>query len=120
MSVDQGFARWLREGAYFAEASDAQVAGMFAQLARVSEIVSTLALKAGAEAEAARQLAFLKWPLAIDTHLVPGLRADLIGQPVAIRGDRLGYDAAPTVFVIGVAEQDGTDQTLLTVLRKLA
>jgi hypothetical protein len=119
MSVDQGFARWLKEGAHFAAANDAQVAALFAELGRVTEIVSPLALKAGAEAEAARQIAFLGGVLVIDAHLVPGLRIDLLGQPVTMVVDRLGYDAGVTVFVLGVQEEEQTDQSVLTVLRKL-
>ena len=84
-----------------------------------TEILSPFALKADAEAEAARQLAFLSGPLAIDTHLVPGLRSDLFGQAVTIASSRLGYGAGRPAFVIGVEEADAADQTTLTVLVKL-
>jgi len=120
MSVDPEFARWLREGILFAAAEDAAIAGLWGGLARETEIRSTLALKPGAEAEAARQVAFLGGVLVIDTHLVSGLRLYLLGRPVAIVGNRLGYEAGPTVFVLGVEEARDTDQSTLTVLRKLA
>jgi hypothetical protein len=89
-------------------------------LARSTDITSPLALKADAEAEAARQVAFLGGPLAIDEVLVPGSRADLWCKPVTIRIDRLGYEDGRTVFVFGVAESDDVDTTTLTVLRRLA
>lgn len=119
MSVDQEFARWLREGLMFERADDAVIAGLWGTLARETEIVSALALKGGASAEASRQIAFLGGVLAIDLHLVGGLRIDLLGRPVALVNDRLGYAAGPTVFVLGVAEAADTEQTTLTVLRKL-
>ncbi|HEX8224463.1 MAG TPA: hypothetical protein VF605_11665 [Allosphingosinicella sp.] len=119
MTVDLEFARWLKEGVKFASADDAGVAAKFGALGRSTEIQSPLALLAGATAEAARQVAFLAGPLVVDTHLVDGLRADLLGQPVTIQADRLGYDAGVVVFVIGVEELAAVDQTTLTVLRKL-
>lgn len=119
MSVDAGFARWLKEGVIFAPAEDAAAAAKWGSLARSTDIVSALADEAGAQAEAARQLAFLAGPIAIDRHLVAGSRFDLIGQAVTIAGDRLGYEAGVTVFVIGAEEAAGTDQTTLTVLRRL-
>lgn len=120
MSVDPAFARWLREGAIYAEATDAAIEVLWAELARVTEAMSPLALQADAEAEAARQVEFLGGPLVIDRHLVAGLKSYLIACPVTIKGDRLGYAGGVSVFVIGVAEQAGADHTQLTVLRKLS
>ena len=119
MTVDPGFARWLREGALWTPADNATVLALYAAIAREVTAMSPLALKTGADAEAARQVAFLGGPLVIDTHLVPGARVDLIGQCVTIVADRLDYQAGVAVFVIGAAEADKTDQTVLTVLRKL-
>jgi hypothetical protein len=119
VTVDPEFARWLREGALFAPADDAAVAAAWGTLARSSDILSAITLKAGAEAEAARQLAFLAGPLAVDEHLVAGSRLDLLGQAITIRSDRLGYQAGATVFVIGADEAEDSKQTTLTVLRKL-
>jgi DNA-binding transcriptional regulator LsrR (DeoR family) len=119
MSVDAAVVRWLKEGAIYELASDASTVTKYGAVARETSVMSPLALTAGAAAEAARQVAFLSGPLVVDTHLVKGLRSDLIGQPVTITTARLGYDAGLVVFVIGVAERDETDQTVLTVLRKL-
>lgn len=119
MTVDAGFARWLREGVLFAPANDAAIALRWGESARASEVRSGLATQAGAQAEAARQLAFLKEPIAVDEHLVPGSRADLLGRAVTISGDRLGYEAGADVFVIEVEELDTTAQTKLIVLRRL-
>lgn len=119
MTVDPAFARWLREGVIFAEAPDAAIAALWGELARISEITSCLATAAGAAAEGVRQIAFLGAALALDEHLVDGLRHDLFGQPVTIVGDRLGYEAGADVFVIGIAEADDLEQTTLTALRKL-
>lgn len=119
MSVDAEFARWLREGVKFATVDDATIAALWAELARVSEITSPLALEAGAEAEGERQIEFLGGPLAIDEHLLAGLRFDLFGKAVTLVVDRLDYTAGAVVFVIGVEELEETEQTKLTVVRKL-
>lgn len=118
-AVDPGIAAWLRGGALFASSSDAPVAAAFGASAIETEIRTPLATKAGAEAEAARQLAFLKGPLVEDTAVIPGLRADLIGQAITLRGTELGYDTGKAVFVIAAEEADAADLTVLRVLRRL-
>lgn len=120
MNVDPGIARWLKEGVIFASAEDAAIVASWAGLARSSDTFSPFATKAGAEAEAARQLAFLKGPLVLDEHLVAGSRFDLIGCPVTITGDWLGYAAGAVVFVVGAAEVEDVDETRLTVVRRLS
>lgn len=120
MSVDAGIVEWLKDGALHAEATDAAAAGAWGATALETRIMSPIALAADAAAEAARQRTFLAGPLAIETHDVPGLRIDLLGRPVTIIADRLGYDAGLTVFVIGVDEREGIERTILTVLRRLA
>jgi len=119
MTIDAGIVAYLKEGVLYAEVTDAGLAALWGELARETTIVSTLALSAGAAAEVARQQAFLAGPLAIETHDVPGLRIDLLGRPVTIVADRLGYSAGLVVFVIGVEEQDQVARTTLTVLRRL-
>lgn len=84
-----------------------------------SEIISPLWDKAGAEAEGARQAAFLAGPLVEEVARVPGLRRDLMLKTVTISGDRLGYAAGATVFVIGFSELE-TNETELIVLRALS
>lgn len=110
---------WLKSGALFEAATDAGVAAAFGADALETEIVSPLALAAAASTEAARQQAFMEGPLAEELHDVPGQRIDLLGRPVTIISDRLGYEAGLTVFVIGADEASRPGRTLLNVLRRL-
>lgn len=119
MSVDPGFARWLKEGIIYAPAEDGAIGAAWGDLARSTDVGSPFATPGGAAAEASRQLAFLKGPLVIDEHLIAGSRYDLLGRAVTLTADRLGYDAGVTVFVVGAEELDDTDQTKLTVVRRL-
>lgn len=120
MTVDAGIVGWLKEGALFAAATDSSVGTTWGDDALETKIMSPLALAAAAATEAALQQQFLKGPNAIETHNVPGLRSDLLGKPVTITCDRLGYDAGLTVFVIGYEEMEKVDRTILTVLRRFA
>src|SRR3954469_9006903 len=106
MAVDAGIVAWLKQGILWAAATDATLAANWGVDALETELVSCLALAAGAAAEQARQAAFLGGPLAIETADVKGLRSDLVGKPLTITCDRLGYDAGLTVFVIAAQEQD--------------
>lgn len=119
-AVDPGFAVWLRSAALFAENTNATIATNWGDRSIISETLSSLALVSGANTEAARQEALMGGPLVIDELNVKGLRSDLIGQCVTLTSDRFGYDGAGQPgFVIGVAEQQSADRTILTVLRKL-
>lgn len=119
MSVDPSFAQWLKSASLTATASDAGVLAAWGDIAATSEIMTPLAELADAQDEAARQLAFLGGPLAIDRLQVDGLRADLIGLPLDLTADRAGYEGGLRVFVIGVEEMEGVARTNLTVLRRL-
>lgn len=116
-AVDPGYADWLRGTALIATETDATFATRWGERARETEIISALALKAGATAEAARQFAFLKGPNVIDRHVVPGQRRDLIGRVVTLRHASLGYAAGVDCFVLQYEE--GEAVTTLTVLRPL-
>ena len=118
-AVDPGFAIWLKDRALFSPTTDAGIAGAWGDDALETEIITPFASKADADAEGARQLAFMSGPLVIDTHVVPGLRADLYGTAQTIQADRLGYEAGVAVFVIGAEEAENADQTTLTVVRAL-
>ena len=119
-AVDPGYAEWLKAAALYSVAADSGVTSAFGALAVEQEIISPLALKTGADAENARQIAFLAGPLVADRLSVPGLRADLLGQCITLKSDRSGYTGAgKTCFVIGVDESDTVERTTLTVLRKL-
>lgn len=119
MIVDPSIAQWLKSEALVASANDNLVQAAWGDLAATTEIMSPLAELADAQDEAARQLAFLGGPLAIDRLQVDGLRADLIGLPLDLTADRAGYEGGLRVFVIGVEELEGVDRTNLTVLRRL-
>jgi hypothetical protein len=120
MTVDAGTIVWLREGIIWSPTTDSAVDAAFGTLALETDIISCLALSADAAAESARQQGFLKGPLAVEVLTgIKGQRSDLIGKPVTITCDRLGYDAGLTVFVIDAAEQESTDRTTLKVLRRL-
>lgn len=117
-TIDAGFAAWLKSTALYTTSAPSGVAETFGSKAVSSEIVSAIAFAPDAVEEAARQAAFLGYPLARDEHVVVGRLASLVGRVVPIRGDRLGYDAAPLCFVLEASEQDdGT--TRLTVLKRL-
>lgn len=118
MTVDAGFADWLRAKAVYAQATDATVLATWGVDATESEIISPLALKDDALAEAARQIAL--WggrPVVVDTHIVPGQRRDLYLRTVTLQIARLGYDAGIDCLVLGYAEGETTTQ--LAVLRRL-
>ena len=117
-SVDSGYALWLRSPALYANAAAVLPAGLQAS-AIDSEIISPLATKAAAEAEAARQIAVLGGVLVEDRHVVAGARRDLIGKCITLQGDQLGYDAGVAVFVIDADEQED-NLTALHVLRRLS
>ena len=120
MPVDAGIVGWLKDGLLYASSTDEAIAAAWGTDARESEITSCIATFAGATAEAARQQGFLKGPIAVEVVTgIKGQRVDLIGRAVTIVCDRLGYNNGLTVFVIGAEEQDGTDRTTLTVLRRL-
>lgn len=119
MPVDAAQVQWLKDGAKFEVSTDAGIVAAWGADASETEIVSPLALVADATPEAARQEAFLKGPLVVDRHIVPGLKAHLTGRPVTLTIARLGYDAGLDVFVLGAEEQDGVELTTLTVLRRL-
>lgn len=118
-NVDPGYASWLKSDARYVGATIAGAAAAWGDKALDSRIVSPLAYKADAQAEATKQAQFLAGPIARDNVLVKGLRRDLLGQLVTLTGDRLGYEAGAAVFVIGVKENDGVRTTLLTVLKRL-
>jgi hypothetical protein len=118
--VDPAFAAWLKSDALYSTGYASGVSATWGSRATSSTIVSPLAAKADADAESARQAAFLAGPLVRDTLVVPGQRSDLICRAVNAAGDRLGYEATPTVFVIGVDETQIEGCTMLIVLRKLA
>lgn len=69
--------------------------------------------------EGARQMAFLGGPRVIERLAVPGRRVDLIGQPVTLQADAVGYRDGAAVFVIDANEQESEGSTVLKVVRGL-
>lgn len=119
MTVDSGYAAWLKTDARYATATVAGASAAWGDKALDSKIISPLANQSDAVTEGAAQAAFLAGPLARDSVVVPGLRKDLLGRLVTITADRLGYEAGADVFVIGVRESDSSRMTTLTVLKRL-
>lgn len=120
MSVDAEFAAWLGSICLNAVASSAELDAAWGKLAMAKDLVSALANKADADAEASRQLNLFGAPMVIEVLQVAGLRVDLTCKPVTLTAARSGYANGATVFVLGAKELDKIERTNLTVLRKLA
>jgi hypothetical protein len=118
--VDPGYGAYLKAPARYINAAVGTAAATWGDKAITSTIVSPISLAADAQTEATRQAQFLAGPIARDSHLVKGLRRDLIGKLITLQGDRLGYDGAGALaFVIGAAESSDVRTTTLTVLKRL-
>lgn len=91
-AIDSGLADWLRSEGLYTKADNGALAANILARALEQEVMSPYATKAGADMEAARQIAFLGGPLALDRHNVPGQRKDLIARPVRLNIDQLGYN----------------------------
>lgn len=120
MSVDAEFAAWLGSACLNAVASSSALDEAWGTLAAMGELVSALANKADAEAEAVRQIDLFSSPMVLEVLQVGGLRIDLVCKAVTLTASRAGYTAGATVFVLGAKELDQVERTNLTVLRKLA
>jgi hypothetical protein len=118
-TVDPGYGAWLKTSARYVGATIAGAAASWGDKAVDSAVISPLAYKADAQAEATAQAQFLAGPIAQDSIVVKGIRKDLIGKLISVGGDRLGYEAGAAVFVIGAAESETARTTTLTVLKRL-
>ena len=116
-AVDPAYGQWLKSDALYLRARSATAAA-WGDRGASTTAMSPFALRADAAAEADRQLAFLAGPLVRDRVLVAGARRDLVGRVIEVVGDRLGYQQARRVFVIGAEE--GVAETVLTIVRSLA
>lgn len=90
-AVDPVFAQWLQDRALFHLEVDATLSARWGDRAQTTERITPLALQADAEAEAARQIAFLGGPLVEDEHQLIGTWRDRLGQTISIEGLHLGY-----------------------------
>ena len=119
MTVDPNFVSWLKQPALYAVSSVAGAAAAWGDKATTSSVVSPLRNQADAAAMAVTQAAFMAGPLPQDKAIIPGLRSDLIGKCITLKGDRLGYEAGGVpVFVIGASENEQSNTTTITVLKK--
>lgn len=120
-TVDPVFAQWLMARCQWAVSTDQDVADRWGATALTKERQTTIATKADAEAEAARQLAFMGGggPMAIDDHVLLGQWARYRGRVITITGKRLGYAGGADVFVLGAQDVQATGTSVVTVLRRL-
>jgi len=118
-TVDSQFAQWLQNQGLWALVEDAPAIVRWAVGALTTERMTGIATKEDAEAEAARQLAFLGGPLVVDEHTLRGEWRHCLGQVITITGNRLGYDAGVDVFVVSVSDDLATGLSTVTVIRRL-
>ena len=120
-SVDPLLAQWLTSDAYREVVTDAVLAARWGDRAQTTERITTIATKADAAAEGARQIAFLGGggPLVTEEHSLEGQWAPYLGCVVTLTIDRLGYDAGLNVFVIGVEDDRASGISTVTVIRRL-
>lgn len=117
--VDPVYAQWLMADNLWALATDEVGAARWGESGLTKERQTTIATRADAEAEAARQLAFMGHPLVIDTHVLLGRWAAMRGQVITITGGKLGYEGGVEVFVLGAEDALATGISRVTVLRRL-
>jgi hypothetical protein len=112
------FAQWLQADADFATTVNAALVAAWGETAAKSERITGIARAVDAQAEAARQLAFLgRGPFGVDEHqMVGGDWEKRLGQVVRLKVDRLGYHAGIDVFVIGAQVDRGSGLSVVTVL----
>ena len=119
MSYDAVTANWLKSASDMLPVTDEALAATWGDLAVISEIISPLANYGDALAEAQRQLAFLRIPLAIETLAVPGDQSARVGRLLNITAAGAGYEDGLTVFVIGSEPASEPNMSTVTVLRRL-
>lgn len=118
-SVDPLFAQWLMADGLWEVSEEATLKARWGDKALTTSRMTTIATKADAEAEAARQLAFMGPVAAIDQHTLKGSWRQLRGRVVTLTSDRLGYQAGVDVFVLGAEDELSTGLSRVTVLRRL-
>lgn len=118
-AVDPVFAQWLQGDGLWVVKEDAAAVARWGDRAITAERMTSIATKAGAEAEATRQLAFLGGPHVIDVHELAGEWRSKRGQMITITGPYLGYDAGIDVFMLGAEDDLATGLSSVTVLRRL-
>lgn len=118
-AVDPVYAQYLMSQTLWAVASDDAAATRWGATAVTKERRTTIATRADAKAEAARQLAFMGGPLVVDDHVLLGQWVRYRGQVITITGPKLGYENGVDVFVLGAQDALATGTSIVTVLRRL-
>jgi hypothetical protein len=118
-TVDPLYAQWLQSASLTAVVDAEALFERWGKTAQVLERKTTLALRADAQAEAARHLAFFGAPLVQDEHQLMGQFAPYLAQVIRITCPKLGYDGGVDVFVIGAEDNRATGLSRVTVLRRL-
>jgi hypothetical protein len=115
--ADVTFAEYLKADGYSELASDLLVQGKYGEDAISSAALTPLRVRIDAAAEAARQLALLAAPLAVDQHLIAGLWPNIKGRTIRLTGSTLGYDTPRLCLVTGVRLVTDKNQTVVDVVR---
>ena len=118
-SVDPIFAQWLQSEGLWQLSEDVVLVARWGDKALTTERMTTIALKADATAEAARQLAFLGPVCAIDEHLLVGEWRGYRGQVITLKIAQLGYDAGADVMLLGAQDDRASGLSRVIVLRRL-
>lgn len=118
--IDPVFAQWLQGDGLWQVSVDAALQARWGVTAQTSERMTTIATKADAEAEAARQIDFLGGPLFIDRATVAGEWSGYIGRVITLTIDKLGYDAGEDVFLIGAQDERAAGTSQITIIRRAA
>lgn len=117
--VESGYGAYLKSPARYVGATVSGAAATWGTRAEDSSVITPLAYKADAQAEALNQLAILAGPLARDKIVVDGLHSDKVGLAVTITGDRAGYENGAVVIIVGAQESENVRTTTLTVIKRL-
>ena len=122
MAVDPLFAQWLQAPADYVVRTSASATARWGATAITPEGISPIALKADAQDQGDRELAFWSHgPFAIELHQVAGTDwAASIGRVVTLTIAQLGYDAGLDVWIFEVSADRATGLSDLTVLRPMA
>lgn len=118
-AVDSIYAQYLQGDGLWLVQDDATLLARWGAQVLKSTRLTTLATKADATAEAARQIAFLGYPLVIDEHTLPGAWAAYIGRVITVKIAKLGYDAGIDVFLIAAQDDRATNLCQASVIRRL-
>jgi len=116
--VPPGYGQYLKSPARYVAASVAGAAA-WGDIAADSVVLSPLADRAAAQAEAIAQAQFLAGPLARDKIVVKGLLADEVGRFTRIYHPSMGYADGAVVLILGAQEDEAGGKTTLTVLKRL-